>query len=160
MKMRFSWYYLLPLVYLLGFVPDIMDIDAAQYANMSREMLQRGDFLHFYDMGVDYIDKPPLVFWTAALCMKIFGINNFAFKFPSFLAALLAIYSTERLARVYYSEQIARTSAWILATSQALFLITNDCRTDTLLMGFVAFAMWQLAVAFRTNEKSTSFGAS
>ena len=142
------------LVYLAGMLVNIMDVDASQYASMSREMLESGSYLQIYEHGRDYLDKPPLLFWLSSLSMSVFGATNFAYKFPSFLFALIAIYSTYRFAKLFYTEQIARLSALILASSQSLFTITNDCRTDTLLMGCVAFTFWQLAAAFNTNKKT------
>ena len=141
------------LVYLMGINIDIMDIDASQYASMSREMLESGSYLQVFEHGKDYLDKPPLIFWLSSLSMKIFGVNNFGYKLPSFLFALLAIYSTYRFALLFYNKTIAQLAALVLATSQALFLITNDCRTDTLLMGCVAFTFWQLSAAFLSNKK-------
>ena len=41
----------------------LIDIDAAQYASMSREMAGSGNYLQLYDLGKDYLDKPPLLFW-------------------------------------------------------------------------------------------------
>ena len=141
-------------VYLAGMLVNIMDVDASQYAAMSREMLESGSYLQIYEHGHDYLDKPPLLFWLSSLSMAVFGATNFDYKFPSFLFALIAIYSTYRFAQLFYSERIAQVSALILASSQALFTITNDCRTDTLLMGCVAFTFWQLAAAFETPKKS------
>lgn len=143
-------------VYLLGSTVDIMDIDASQYAAMSREMLESGSYLQVYEHGKDYLDKPPLIFWLSSWSMKLFGVGNFGYKFPSFLFALLAIYSTYRFAQLFYSENIAKLAALILASTQALFLITNDCRTDTLLIGAVSFTFWQLAAAF-LSQKWTHF---
>ena len=140
------------LVYFIGFGINIMDVDAAQYASMSREMLRSGNYLHVYDTGVEYLDKPPFLFWISALSMKIFGINNFAYRLPSFLFALLAILSTYKLARLFYNEKTALLSALILATSQGFFLMNHDVRTDTILMGCVAFSIWQLAAWYQTNK--------
>ena len=140
------------LVYWTGMMVNVMDIDAAQYAAISREMLETGNYLQIFEHGHDYLDKPPLVFWLSSLSMALFGATNFAYKFPSFLFALLAIYSTYRFAKVFYSEMIAKMAALVLASSQALFLITNDCRTDTLLMGSVAFTFWHLAEAYENNN--------
>ena len=140
------------LVYLLGVHVDIMDIDASQYAAMSREMMQSGSYLQVYEQGHDYLDKPPLVFWLCSVSMKIFGVNNFAYKLPSILFAILAVFSTYRFARLYYNRTIAQLSALVLATSQSFFLITNDCRTDTILIGCVAFTFWHLAAAFLENK--------
>src|SRR4051812_7880199 len=67
----------LVLIYLAGFWIDVMDIDAAQYASISREMSDTGNYLHVFDKGKDYLDKPPFLFWISALSMKIFGANNF-----------------------------------------------------------------------------------
>ncbi len=140
------------LVYLLGARIPVLDIDSAQYASMSREMLERGDFLHVYDEGRDYLDKPPFLFWVSALSMKVFGPYNFAFRLPSVLFSLLALYAVYRLARLYYNNTIAILSALVLATSQALFLITHDVRTDTILMSWVIVALWQLAEWFQRRK--------
>ena len=140
------------LVYLIGFGINIMDVDAAQYASMSREMLRSGNYLHIYDTGIEYLDKPPFLFWISALSMKIFGINNFAYRLPSFLFALLAVLSTYKLAKLFYTQKTALLSALILATSQGFFLMNHDVRTDTILMGCVAFSIWQLAAWFQTNK--------
>ncbi len=131
------------LVYLLGMQIDLMDVDAAQYASISREMLANKSFLQVYDLGRDYLDKPPMLFWLSALSMKIFGINHFAYRLPSFIFALLAIYSTYRLALLYYKKEVALLAALILASCQAMFLILHDVRTDTMLMGWVICGIWQ-----------------
>lgn len=131
-------------VYLLGMLIDVMQVDAAQYAGMSMEMIQNKSFLQVFNRGNDYLDKPPLLFWLSSLSIGAFGINNFAFKLPSVLSSLLAIYSIYRLARLYYSEKGALFAAIILATSEAFFIISNDIRTDNLLISFSIFAIWQL----------------
>ena len=134
------------IAYLLGiFLVPLMDVDAAQYASISSEMLQRNSYLQLYDLGRDYLDKPPMLFWLSALSMKIFGIQDWAYRLPSFLFSVLAIYSTFRLALLFYKKEIAILSGLVLATCQALFLINHDVRTDTMLMGWVIFSLWQLA---------------
>ncbi len=141
------------MAYLLGmFLVPLMDVDAAQYASISSEMLQRNSYLQLYDLGRDYLDKPPMLFWLSALSMKIFGIHDWAYRLPSFLFSLLAIYSTFRLAFLFYKKEIAILSALVLATCQALFLINHDVRTDTMLMGWVIFSLWQLAAWYDTKS--------
>lgn len=143
-----SWIFLLlAVLYFSAARIDTMDVDASQYAEMSREMMSSGNWLYLYDRGANYLDKPPMLFWLSAASMKVFGANNFGFKLPSILAALLALYATYRLARRLYDEQTGRLAALILATCQGLFLMTNDVRTDTLLMAFVATSLWAIAEA-------------
>ena len=77
-KIIFFFFLFVCIVYLTGFGIDVMDIDAAQYASMSREMLTSGHYLQLYDMGKDYLDKPPFLFWVSSLSMRFFGATNFA----------------------------------------------------------------------------------
>ena len=150
-----NFYLLLSLavgVYLFNLLVDVMQVDAAQYAVMSWEMLTTHGFLKLHCLGGDYLDKPPLIFWLSSLSFSVFGVNNFAYKLPSFLFALLAIFSTYRFAKLYYDEKTSRMAAIMLATSEAMFLLTNDVRTDTLLMGSVIFSIWQWAVFFEEGK--------
>jgi len=140
------------LIYFFNLFIDVMDIDAAQYASISMEMAQSGNYLEVYHHGADYLDKPPLLFWLSSLSMQLFGFNNFAYKLPSFLLVILGLYSTYRFALLYYSKKIATYAALMLGSTQALFLITNDLRTDTNLLVFVIFAVWQLAAFIQRNS--------
>ncbi len=143
---RILWFFLLvATVYCCAIGVDVMDADASQYAAMSREMNESGSYLQVYEQGEDYLDKPPFLFWVNSLSIAIFGENNFAFKLPSILFALLAVFATYRFARLYYPEKLALFAAAVLATCQAMFLITNDIRTDTILMSWVILASWGLA---------------
>lgn len=141
------------IIYILGslFIP-LMEIDSVQYANISREMLQNKSFLQIFDQGKDYLDKPPMLFWLSSLSMYFFGINDFAFRLPSILMAILAIYSTYKFTLLYYSNEIAILAALVLASTQAMFLITHDVRTDTMLMAWVILAIWQFA-SWLNNRK-------
>lgn len=123
---------------------DIMDIDASQYAEISREMAQTGDYLHIYDRGRNYLDKPPFLFWISSAGISLFGATPLGYKLPSVLLALLAIYATYRLARLLYDEHTGRTAALILGCCQGMFLMTNDVRCDLVLMSWTIVSIWML----------------
>ena len=141
-KVPFWVFIFIAVLYFTAIRVDTMDVDASQYAEISREMLKSGDYLHIYDRGANYLDKPPFLFWVSATSMKVFGVNNFGFKFPSILFALLALYATYRLARLFYGEATGRMAALVLASCQGMFLMTNDIRCDTILMAWVVTAVW------------------
>ena len=130
----------------------LMDIDAAQYASISREMLERKSFLQFYENGKDYLDKPPMLFWLSGLSLSIFGIHDWAYRIPSVLFTIIAVYAVYRFSLLYYQKTIAQLSAMVLATTQAIFLITHDVRCDTMLLGWVMLSIWQLAAWFETGK--------
>lgn len=138
-----TWVFiLLAILHISAVRVGIMDIDASQYAEISREMMETGSYLQLFDRGIDYLDKPPFLFWISALSMKIFGVGNLGFKLPSILFALFAIYATYRLCRLLYDDATGRMAALIFGTCQGMFLMTNDIRTDTVLMSWVIIAIW------------------
>lgn len=151
-KIPFWIFIVIAIVYFTGVRIDTMDIDASQYAEISREMLKCGDFLHIYDRGLNYLDKPPFLFWVSALSMKIFGVNNFGYKLPSILFALWALYATYRLTKLLYGDITGRMAALVLATCQGMWLMTNDVRCDTILMSWTITAVW-LIQEYITEKK-------
>ncbi|HPE58234.1 MAG TPA: glycosyltransferase family 39 protein, partial [Bacteroidales bacterium] len=140
------------IIYLINMFLDVMEVDAAQYANISMEMSYNKSFLQVFFRGEDYLDKPPLLFWMSSLSFLLFGISNFAYKLPSVLILLLGIYSTYRFAKLWYDKKTGMLAALILASSQAFFLITNDVRTDTALVGLVIFSVWQISLYIREGK--------
>ena len=129
----------------------LIDIDAAQYASMSREMANTGNYLKLYDLGVDYLDKPPLLFWLSSFSIQLFGVHDWAYRLPSVLCLGLALWSVYRFTLLYYNELSAQLSVLVLATSQAFILMAHDVRCDTMLMGFVMFSIWQLAAWYQSG---------
>jgi 4-amino-4-deoxy-L-arabinose transferase-like glycosyltransferase len=129
----------------------LIDIDAAQYASMSREMASTGNYLQLYDLGKDYLDKPPLLFWLSSISIQLFGVHDWAYRLPSILCLGLALWSVYRFTLLYYNELTAQFSVLVLASSQAFILMAHDVRCDTMLMGFVMFSIWQLAAWYHSN---------
>ena len=81
---------------LLLFIPflgkvHLFDWDEINFAECAREMVTSGKYS---TVTIDYLpfwEKPPLFIWMQALSMKIFGINEFAARFPNVVAALFTI---------------------------------------------------------------------
>ncbi len=126
----------------LGASLDVMEVDAAQYASMARDLLHSDDWTQLHFRGNDYLDKPPLHFWLSALSFKLFGVHNWSYKLPSILFAFLGIYATMRFARLHHPLPVARTAALMFGGSAAWLLMTNDVRCDTILTGSVITAIW------------------
>jgi len=141
---------LLGVIYLRGMFIPLMDNDAAHHANIALHMFSTGDYTSLIDHGRDYLDKPHLHFWLAALSYHIFGVNSFAYKFPSLLFSILGIYATYRLGKLLYSKETGRLAACILATSFSFILANHDVRMDAILTSSIIFSIWQLIAFTRT----------
>jgi 4-amino-4-deoxy-L-arabinose transferase-like glycosyltransferase len=142
-----QYYFWIAFFILIGFAGlfiPIMEVDAAQYASISREMLERNSFLHITDNYKDYLDKPPLLFWISALSIKMLGVNSFAYKLPTFLIALAGVFALFKLTQLLYDNITARIASLFYLSSVAFILMVNDVRTDTILISFVIMAVWQL----------------
>lgn len=153
---RYLIYISIAIVYFFGMFIDVMQVDAAQYATISLNILKNGDWLHFCTHDWSYLDKPPLIFWTSALSYSIFGVSNFSYKLPSVLASILGIWSTYKFAKLYYKEQTAYIASVILATCEAYFIFNSDVKTDPLLTNFVIFSTYHLA-AYLLKKKAMHF---
>jgi 4-amino-4-deoxy-L-arabinose transferase-like glycosyltransferase len=72
---------------------SLFDVDEAVFAQASREMYLSGDFLTPTYNGEKRFDKPILLYWLMAGSYALFGINEFAARFPSALAGMLLVIS-------------------------------------------------------------------
>jgi len=133
------------LLYLLNSRLDIMEIDAAQYARMGWEMWESKSFLHLYDQGVPYLDKPHLIFWLSSLSFGAFGMTSFAFKLPAILFSILGLYGAYRFAACWYERKVAYTASLFLAVCFGYFHFTNDVRTDVFLCNSLAVSLWMFS---------------
>jgi 4-amino-4-deoxy-L-arabinose transferase-like glycosyltransferase len=144
-------------VYLVGLlVPDLMEVDASQYASISMEMASTNSFLEVFHLENNYLDKPPLLFWLGAIFIKLFGVNHFAYRLPTLLSSILGVYATYKLGKRLYNRNTGIISALLIASSQVYILHNHDVRTDTLLTNFVIVAIWQ-GVAYLQTKKTIHF---
>jgi len=81
---------------LIFFIPflgsvHLFDWDEINFAESAREMLVTGNFSRVQIDFHPFWEKPPLFFWMQALSMKIFGINEFAARFPNAVIGILSL---------------------------------------------------------------------
>jgi 4-amino-4-deoxy-L-arabinose transferase-like glycosyltransferase len=70
-----------------NWILPITDRDEARFAEASREMLQRGDYVVPWFNGQYRFDKPILIYWCQSACYRLLGISGFAARLPSVLFA-------------------------------------------------------------------------
>lgn len=144
------------IVFILGANLDIMEVDALQYASISKEMVANHSYLQVYELGNNYLDKPPLLFWITSIFFNIFGAGNLSYRLTALFATVIAGLSTYFFAKKYYGKDSAYMASLILVSSQAYFLTNSDLRTDSLLVSFVILAVLQISEYLEKN-KSINF---
>lgn len=158
---RFWLYFILIcLIYLAGLFATLFENDSAQFAVMAMRMVQENDFVQLIKGSEEYLDKPHMHYWLAALSFKIFGINDWAYRLPSLLATLLGAYSCFGLGSLLYQRDVGKMAALVFMSAQTIILSVIDVRTDAVLTGFTIFAIWQLAKFIQTSTlRSVILGA-
>ncbi len=96
MKENLKIYILIIAVGIILFIPylgevHLFDWDEVNFAEAAREMVVTGDY---FSVMIDYEpfhEKPPLFFWMQALSMKVFGVNEFAARFPNAIIGIITL---------------------------------------------------------------------
>ena len=105
-----SFLFLLGIVIFLnvtGLFNEIMEPDGTLYAGLAKQITKSGNWFNLWANGADWLDKPHLPFWLAAISFKVFGISAFAYKLPSFIFFIVSIFYCYKLAAAVYSKEIA-----------------------------------------------------
>jgi len=66
-----------------NWILPLLDRDEPRFAEASREMLQRRDFVIPWFNGTYRFDKPPLIYWCQMAFFQVLGENAFAARLPS-----------------------------------------------------------------------------
>src|SRR5579884_2651952 len=67
----------------------LWDNSETAYGEVAREILLTHDWIVMHLNGAPWFVQPPLYFWIAAICVKVFGLTSFALRLPSALATIL-----------------------------------------------------------------------
>ncbi len=93
-RIRYSLF--IAVIAILFFVPllggvHLFDWDEINFAEISREMLIMKDYLRVYINFQPFWEKPPFFFWLQAGAMSLFGINEFAARFPNAICGVFTL---------------------------------------------------------------------
>ena len=116
--------------------------DEGRYAEIPREMLASGDWVTPHLNGVNYFEKPPLMYWAVAACQKIFGHGEWAARTTPALFSLAGILLTYAAARQIYGRRAGLAAATVLGTSLLYFGLSRILILDmgvTVLMSATLF---------------------
>lgn len=149
-----SFLFLLGIVICLNFTGlfnEILEPDGTIYAALAKQIAKSGNWLFLWVNGTDWLDKPHLPFWMAAVSFKIFGYTAFAYKLPSFILFIVSIYYCYRLAAVIYSKETARLATLIYGSALHIIISNFDGKVEIYLTAFVVAAMYHMYRAFESK---------
>ena len=130
-----------------GLFIDILEPDGALYASIAKHIVTQNDWLNLFAYGGDWLDKPHLPFWLSAISFKVFGINAFVYKLPSFLCFLVGVYYTYQFSKKAFTKELAQIATIVYTTSLHVVLSNFDVRAEGYLTAFVIAAMYHFYLA-------------
>ncbi|MGI8891742.1 MAG: ArnT family glycosyltransferase [Chthoniobacterales bacterium] len=120
----------------------LVDRDEPRFAEASREMIERADYVVPYFNDRFRFDKPPLTYWFQVASFKVFGENPFAARFPSALAAALTALVLYAWGSRLGFTRAGLWSAIIFTLCLQTFVHAKAAVADMWLVLFMALAHW------------------
>ncbi len=151
-------------VYFFGLTIPLLGPDEPRYAQVAREMFERGDWITPTLGGHNWFEKPALLYWLQIASYNLFGVSEFSARFGSALFGLGTIFSLWILGKTYEREsaddvQTADFANWlalIAASSLGLIVFARGASFDIIL----TFPMTAAMVSFFVFDRNSSSGRS
>ncbi|MDQ3801820.1 MAG: glycosyltransferase family 39 protein [Acidobacteriota bacterium] len=161
-------------IYFFGLSIPLLGPDEARYAQVAREMFERGEWITPTLGGFHWFEKPALLYWLQIASYKIFGVTEFAARFGSALFGLGTIFCLWILGKFSAAKSAEKTGenaktevqrpetdfanwlALIAASSIGLLAFSRGASFDIILTfpitaSLVSFFIWETSRAPRYN---------
>ncbi|MGI8848996.1 MAG: ArnT family glycosyltransferase [Pyrinomonadaceae bacterium] len=91
-------------LYFFGLSIPLVGPDEPRYAQVAREMFERGDWVTPTLGGANWFEKPALLYWLQIVGYKIFGVSEFSARIGSAVFGLFTVFSLWILGRSLATE--------------------------------------------------------
>lgn len=115
--------------------------DEPRYASIARNMLATGDYVTPRLNGQPWFEKPILYYWAAAISFRILGESDYAARFPSALAAMLATLAIAWAAWRFYSAATTVLVLLLMPTTMGIIAFGHAATPDMLFAGMLAMVI-------------------
>jgi len=117
----------------------LVDRDEPRFAEATREMLERGDFVVPYFNGAYRFDKPPLTYWLQAACYRLLGEGELSARLPAAVAAALTALVILRFGLRLFGPRPALWAALLFTVSAQVVMHAKGAVADMPMV--LAFAL-------------------
>lgn len=100
----------------------LFDWDEINFAESAREMIQSRDFLTVQINYLPFYEKPPLFIWMQAASMKLFGVGEYAARFPNAVGGIVTLLLLFHIGRRHFDRRFSMIWTALYAGSILPFL--------------------------------------
>jgi len=133
----------------------LIDRDEPRFAEATREMIVRHEWVIPYFNGEHRFDKPILIYWMMRGAYAFFGVNEFAARLPSVLCAALLVWLTFQVGARWLSAAVGFAAGFGLLTCVQMLMHGRSAVADMPMVVCVFAAHWSL---FELLSASSSEG--
>lgn len=119
--------------------------DEGRYGDISRWMLQSGDWLVPRLNGLPFFHKPPLLHWLSGGLMEAFGVHVWVLRLVPVAAAMITLLAMFSFVKKHVNEQTAQWSVLVLATSLLFYGSSQYINHDLLVACWITVATFSMA---------------
>jgi 4-amino-4-deoxy-L-arabinose transferase-like glycosyltransferase len=130
----------------------LFEPDEGRYAEIPREMLERGDLVVPYLHGQAYLDKPPLMYWLVMASYQVLGTHEWSARLVPALAVHGCILLIYLLGRRSLGERGAWWGALLLGLAPGFMCMGRLLVLDGLLAFWVTLSVLAAFEALRTSR--------
>jgi 4-amino-4-deoxy-L-arabinose transferase-like glycosyltransferase len=143
----------------LGGCP-LFDWDEINFAECAREMLVTGNYSEVQMHFRPFWEKPPFFIWMQAASMNIFGVNEFAARFPNALCSIFSLVSLFVIGRRIHSARMGYIWALLYASILLPHLYFRSGLIDPWFNLFIFLSIYQTIRLLNndTSEKAHWWG--
>jgi hypothetical protein len=134
----------------------LFDWDEINFAESAREMIVTGDYARVQINFQPFWEKPPLFFWLQALSMQLFGVNEFAARFPNAIFGIITALSLFEMGRKLKSNQLGFIWACFMIFSFLPFIYFKSGIIDPVFNYFIFVGIWFLYLCAKKENKLKS----
>jgi len=116
--------------------PSLWDIDEGRNATAALEMRESGDWVKPTFNGQLRTHKPALLYWLQVAAYEVFGVNEFAARLPSALAAMFTVLLVYELGRRMFDAGTSMLGGLIVASTILFCASAHFANPDALLLTF------------------------
>lgn len=125
-----------------NWILPLTDRDETRFAEASREMLERGDYVVPWFNGTWRFDKPILIYWCQAASYIFLGVNDFAARLPSVLFTTATALLLVRWGRRRMDIRTGFLAGAMFVTALHVAIIGRVATADMAMVFFYTLAAW------------------
>ena len=138
-------------------VVHLFDWDEINFAESAREMILTGDYTRVQINFQGFWEKPPLFIWLQALSMHVFGVTEFAARFPNVLVGAVTLMVLAWMGNKVFDKKFALILVLVYAGSLLPHFYFRTAIIDPLFNLFIFLGVFQAYLWVQDKCKSFSY---